>query len=83
MGVDGFRIDAFPFIIENNMFTDEPLVNPETLDDGQTYVLFDHIYTRDHPDTYNIAEEFRAVLDEYTNQDGSTRYKKINSIFQL
>lgn len=65
------------------MFKDEPLISPETIDDGQNYFLLDHIYSRDQPDTYKIVEEFRAVLDEYTNRDGNTRYVKINNIVFL
>jgi len=72
LGVDGFRIDALPFIAENSTLADEPLIG--TYDDGYSYTLLDHIYTRDQPETYEIVEEFRAVLDEYTAQDGRTRY---------
>lgn len=74
MGVDGFRIDALPFIIEDSSYKDEPLIQPNTVDDNHTYFLLDHIYSRDQPGTYKIVEEFRAVLDEYTLRDGNTRY---------
>lgn len=63
-----------PYIIEDSSFTDEPLVSSDTVDDNYTYELLDHIYTKNQPGTYKIVEEFRAVLDEYTNQGGNTRY---------
>lgn len=74
IGVDGFRVDALPFIVEDDSFRDEPLISPNTVDDNHTYFLLDHIYSRDQLGTYKIVEEFRAVLDEYTNRDGNTRY---------
>lgn len=73
IGVDGFRMDAMPFIIEDSSFMDEPLVDPNSVTDSNSYFLLDHIYTKSQPGTYKIVEEFRAVLDEFTNQDGNTR----------
>lgn len=66
-------MDAMPFIVEDNSFMDEPLIDENSVDDNYTYTLLDHIYTKDQPYSYKIIEEFRAVLDEYTNQDGNTR----------
>lgn len=74
IGVDGFRVDALPFMAEDSSFKDEPLVSPDTVDDNYTYTLLDHIYSRDQSATYKIVEEFRTVLDEYTKRDGNTRY---------
>lgn len=73
VGVDGFRIDALPFIIEDQSFVDEPLIDPNMVDDNYTYFLLDHVHSRDQLGTYRIVEEFREVLDEYTNKDGNTR----------
>ncbi|XP_060864581.1 maltase 2-like [Metopolophium dirhodum] len=73
IGVDGFRIDALPYIIEDIKFEDESVIHPNIVDDNYTYVLLDHKLSRDQPGTYKIVEEFRAVLDEYTNRDGNTR----------
>uniref|UniRef100_A0A2S2QF41 alpha-glucosidase n=1 Tax=Sipha flava TaxID=143950 RepID=A0A2S2QF41_9HEMI len=73
MGVDGFRIDAMPYLVEDNLFRDEPLLDSVTVDDNHTYFNLNHIYSRDQPATYKVVEEFRAVLDEYTDRDGNTR----------
>lgn len=73
LGVDGFRVDALPFIIEDSLFRDDPLVNSSIVDDGYSYFSLDHIHSKDQPGTYKIVEEFRAVLDEYTSRDGMTR----------
>uniref|UniRef100_A0A2H8TQA6 alpha-glucosidase n=1 Tax=Melanaphis sacchari TaxID=742174 RepID=A0A2H8TQA6_9HEMI len=72
-GIDGFRMDALPYIMEDDEFKDEPLIDSNTKDDNYTYFLLDHIYTRDQPGTYKIVEEFRTVLDEYTNKDKQTK----------
>lgn len=77
-GVDGFRVDALPFLVEDSSFRDEPLLDPNAVDDNYTYFLLDHIYSRDQPQTYTIVEEFRSVLDEYTKIDGNTRYNYKN-----
>jgi len=63
--------------MEDGGFRDEPLMG--TVDDGHSYFLLDHVYSRDQPDTYKIVEEFRAVLDEYTDRDGNTRYERFMS----
>ncbi|XP_050545176.1 maltase 2-like [Daktulosphaira vitifoliae] len=73
MGIDGFRVDAVPFIIEDEFFRDEPLLDPNSPDDNLSYNLLNHIYTRDQLMTYEIIEEFREVLDEFTAKDGNTR----------
>ncbi|XP_026808060.1 maltase 2-like isoform X1 [Rhopalosiphum maidis] len=73
IGVDGFRVDAVRYIIEDNAFEDEPLIDPNIKDDNYTYALLNHTSTRDQPGSYKMIEEFRAVLDEYFNRDGNTR----------
>lgn len=61
-GVDGFRVDAIPFLFEDDRFLDEPLTgNPNPDDYGYT----DKIYTKDQPRTYEMIREWREVLDEY------------------
>jgi len=62
--------------MEDIKFEDESVIHPNIVDDNYTYVLLDHKLSRDQPGTYKIVEEFRAVLDEYTNRDGNTRYQE-------
>lgn len=73
MGVDGFRVDAMPYLIEDSSFRDEPLVVSKDNDDG-SYNCLDHTRTKNQLETYEIIEHLRAVLDKYTKSDGNTRY---------
>jgi len=50
------------------------MIDPNVKDDNYTYFLLDHTLSRDQLGTYKVVEEFRAVLDEYSNRDGNTRY---------
>lgn len=85
MGIDGFRVDALPFIMEDMSFNDEPLIKSNVFDDHFSYILLNHIYSRDQPGTYKIVEEFRSVFDEYKKKDGHTRYwhEKKNNFYSL
>lgn len=77
-GIDGFRIDALPYLMEadknlhGGRYPDDPLtyapgIGP--LDLGYTTP----IYSKDQDDTYAIVYQWRALLDEYSKKDGVTR----------
>ena len=53
-GVDGFRMDAVPFLFEDQEFKDEPLSGKT--DDLQDYNYLDHIYTWNFPEVKAINE---------------------------
>ncbi|KAF6207154.1 hypothetical protein GE061_018393 [Apolygus lucorum] len=61
-GVDGFRVDAVPFIAETNYSSDEPEI--QGCEPTDAYSCLDHIYTMDQDLTYEILEQFAAVLQE-------------------
>uniref|UniRef100_V5I8D9 alpha-glucosidase n=1 Tax=Anoplophora glabripennis TaxID=217634 RepID=V5I8D9_ANOGL len=63
-GVDGFRVDAVPYLFEDPEFKDEPLIDGCT--DVTNKNCLDHIYTKDLPPTYDMIYEFREVLDNFT-----------------
>ncbi|XP_065341667.1 maltase 1-like [Cloeon dipterum] len=68
-GVDGFRIDAPPHIIEHADFADEPPTNdPECPE--QQFCQLQHIYTMNQPETLDVLREFRKTIDEYQNETG-------------
>lgn len=68
-GVDGFRVDAIPHMFEDDQFRDEPLsFNPNA--QPWEYDYLDHIYTKDHPLTFDMVYQFRDLLDEYTGAKG-------------
>lgn len=68
-GVDGFRVDAIPHMFEDDEFRNEPLsFNPNV--QPWEYDYLDHIYTKDHPLTFDMVYQFRDWLDEYTAAKG-------------
>lgn len=74
-GIDGFRVDAVPFLFEDPTFLDETKKPEElALKEKNTYDQYFHDNTMDLPETYDIICQFREVLDEYKKKDGKTRY---------
>lgn len=73
-GVDGYRVDAVPFLFEDSRFLDEPR-KPEHLaaKEDNTSDQYYHPYTMDLDETYDMIGEFRNVMDEYKRKDGKTR----------
>lgn len=73
-GVDGYRVDAVPFLFEDPGFKDEPKL-PEllTLKKKNVYDHYNHTYTKDLPETLDMINQFRSVMDEYKKKDGKTR----------
>lgn len=61
-GVEGFRIDAINHMYEDARFLDEPKSNVSGLPDDD-YDTLDHIYTRNLPETYEVLESWRKLLD--------------------
>lgn len=67
-GIAGFRIDAVPFLFEisadsDGNYKDEPVSG--ATDDPTEYTYLKHIYTNDQPETFEMAYQWRAVVDEY------------------
>lgn len=67
-GISGFRIDAVPYLFEiekdsDGNYKDEPLSG--ATDDPTQYGYTNHIYTQDQPETFDMAYQWRAVVDEY------------------
>lgn len=78
-GVDGFRMDAVPYIFEDENFLDEPLSNALNVLSFD-YEYLNHIYTSNHPQTYEVIYQWRKFVDDYINQvGGDVRY----TIFEL
>jgi len=63
-GVDGFRVDVMWLLVENAQFRDEP-PNPAWKEGEWDRGRHLHIYTEDQPETRQIVQEMRAVLDEF------------------
>jgi alpha-glucosidase len=71
-GIDGFRIDAIPYIFEtqyeNGTFPDEPVSGLCTDVVGTCY--HNHIHTKDLVETYNLVYDWHDLLVNYTKQHG-------------
>lgn len=62
-GIDGFRIDAMQFLIEDKKFRDEPI--SKICNDIKNDTCLIHIFTRDQNETYDMVRQWRDVADEY------------------
>jgi alpha-glucosidase len=68
-GVSGFRIDAVPYLFEDENLPDEPLSNAKNCD-SQSPCYLTHIYTNDQEDTFDMVFQWRQVLLDYTEENG-------------
>lgn len=62
-GIDGFRIDALPFIAEDMNFPDEPLSGKTNDSTSPDYT--DRIYTMHLQKSYDLIPGWRNVLNEF------------------
>jgi alpha-glucosidase len=77
LGVDGYRVDAVPFLFEDPEFQNEQR-KPEEIasKEKNTYEQYIHTKTMDLNETYDMISQFREVLEEYKRKDGKTRYER-------
>ena len=68
-GVDGFRIDAVPYLFENEDLLDEPLSNLPGYN-STDYEYLDHIYTQNLPETLDMIYQWRQVVDDFVTENG-------------
>ncbi|KAF6207152.1 hypothetical protein GE061_018391 [Apolygus lucorum] len=59
-GIDGFRMDAVPYLIESNYDKNEPIA----CSDDSDYNCLDHIYTMNQQGTHDVLNAFDSVLRE-------------------
>ncbi|VVD04051.1 unnamed protein product [Leptidea sinapis] len=75
LGVSGFRVDAINKLYEvdpndyGGVYPDEPLSGISDTDPDD-YEYYDHIFTQDLAETYEVVFDWREVLDEYTETHG-------------
>lgn len=70
-GVDGFRMDAVPFLVEDDQFRDEALSG--NTNDSNSYHYTQHIYTDNLPETRAVLTELWNYIREYSSTDGRER----------
>ncbi|EAT45278.1 AAEL003434-PA [Aedes aegypti] len=71
-GVDGFRVDAVPFLYEvlptNGSFPDEP--RSGLTNDPDDFDFLEHIYTQNQPETLDMVYQWRELVDNYQKDHG-------------
>ena len=67
-GVDGFRMDAVPFMFEDPNFRDEP--RSFITSDPEDYLYLLHIYTWNYPEVKEVLGSFTEMVHEETNGEG-------------
>ncbi|KAL1449505.1 hypothetical protein WDU94_002007 [Cyamophila willieti] len=72
-GVDGFRMDAVPFVFESTNLEDEPLAGDYKEHEPTDHDYLEHTLTVDQPETFDLIYQFRELLDGYKLLDGYTR----------
>ncbi|MCR0983589.1 alpha-amylase family glycosyl hydrolase [Roseomonas populi] len=63
-GVDGFRVDVIWLLVKDEEFRDNP-PNPAWEPHHASINQLLQVYSADRPETLEVVEEMRAVLDEY------------------
>ncbi|KAL7288039.1 hypothetical protein TKK_0017835 [Trichogramma kaykai] len=73
-GIDGFRIDAIIHLFEDEKLRDEPLSRRPGFNSDE-YEYLDHIYTHDLDEMYDVVDEWRQLMDDFSRQNKSaTKY---------
>ena len=68
-GIDGFRVDAVPFLLEDLEYRNEPK-NPDFNGSNQSdYNSLRHIYTTNVGGVHTIVEDWRKTVDCYSEPD--------------
>jgi alpha-glucosidase len=64
-GVDGFRLDVVNWFIKDDKFRNNPFgIGPYP----RPYDLQKHIYDRNRPEVHHLLNEFRELLDSYSQR---------------
>ena len=66
-GVDGFRMDVLWLLIKDDQFRSNP-ENPDWTPGSNSYGSVLPLYTSDRPETHEIVQEMRSVLDHYNER---------------
>ncbi|XP_053957625.1 maltase 2-like [Anastrepha ludens] len=67
-GVNGIRMDSVGYLFEDEQLRDEPRTGKT--DDTNCYDYTAHIYTKHLPDTIEMVQHWRRLLDDYTSKNG-------------
>jgi len=68
-GVEGFRMDAVPYLAEDRSFADESL--NKGCNDRKYYDCLNHTRTMDQQRTYDVLKNLTKFVQEYVPQNGT------------
>ncbi|MDQ6925721.1 MAG: alpha-amylase family glycosyl hydrolase, partial [Candidatus Eremiobacteraeota bacterium] len=71
-GADGFRLDAFPHMVEDSLFRDNPPAPRHVTGHGD-YDQLSPLYTTHRPEDLDVLCGMRRVTDAYTARGGAAR----------
>ncbi len=74
--VDGFRIDAFKHIYENETFENEPFSSKYKGSSNATQINYDHlqhIHTTGQRETFELLNEWRNLFDQISKRTKRTK----------
>lgn len=63
-GLSGFRVDAIPFMFEDELLRDDPRSGLDVPSDSFDYV--EHIYSKDLDEIYDVVKSWTQLLDRYS-----------------
>jgi alpha-glucosidase len=70
-GVDGFRLDVAHYIMKDPELRDNPL-DPKPVSASfkppSEYAQYNHLYDKGHEDVHTVFREFRALLEQYSQE---------------
>ncbi|CAD5118687.1 DgyrCDS7370 [Dimorphilus gyrociliatus] len=72
-GVDGFRVDVAPLLLEEEHLKDEPLSNIPGFGSDE-YFSLKHTYTHNLPETHEIFRSWRKLFDDHLEKTGKYIY---------
>ncbi|KAJ9576810.1 hypothetical protein L9F63_006584, partial [Diploptera punctata] len=81
-GVDGFRMDAIPYLFESPYLADEESSGNPNAKPGD-YSNLIHSLTQNLLETYDMITQWRALLDAKTAEDNITRLMMIEAYADL
>lgn len=70
----GFRVDAVPYLIEDERLLNEPFLSDMENSDSGHWFYYEHVYTKNTNESYDFIYNYRSFIDEYNqNVDGDER----------
>ncbi|CAG9853864.1 unnamed protein product [Phyllotreta striolata] len=72
-GVDGVRIGSVPYLIEEQVFKDEPVSKRHPNATESDYEYLNHVFTVNQPESYDLVYEWRAHVDKISSITGQTK----------